>query len=277
MEPYDIRLLALDLDGTLTNSQKEISGKNKIALYQAEKQGVRVALASGRPALGIRRLADELWLSKRRGFIMAYNGGEIVDCETGKIIFRKTLKRELVPEICALGRELGLHLISYNDNEIISERPDGHYVQKEAFCCRTKICKAERLEEALEQDPVKFIAADEPDFLREVLPIFRERFGGDVNLFFSEPYFMEIVPKEIEKSFGLSRIAEYLGITKDQIMAMGDGYNDIPMMQYAGLSVAMKNGCRETREAADFVTVTNDEDGVAQAIEHFILGKEKHA
>ena len=95
MEESGIRLLALDLDGTLTNSQKEISGRNKTALYEAEKLGVRVALASGRPALGIRRLADELWLSQRGGFIMAYNGGEIIDCQSGKIIFRRTLPEAL--------------------------------------------------------------------------------------------------------------------------------------------------------------------------------------
>lgn len=271
MEESGIRLLALDLDGTLTNSQKEISGRNKTALYEAEKLGVRVALASGRPALGIRRLADELWLSQRGGFIMAYNGGEITDCQSGKIIFRRTLPEALVPKIAELGRELGMHLISYNDNEIVSERPEGEYVQKEAFCCRTKVRRVDRIEEALLQAPVKFISADEPDFLREVLPVFQERFGAEVNLFFSEPYFMEIVPREIEKAFGLAKIAEYLGIGREQIMAMGDGYNDVPMMRYAGLSVAMANGCEETKAAADHITCSNDEDGVAEAVKAYIL------
>lgn len=271
MDRPNIKLLALDLDGTLTNSKKEISEENKRALWEAIEKGVFLALASGRPALGIRHLAQELKLYEKGGFIMAYNGGEIMDCRTGEIIFRRTVPMRLVPEICALGRELKLHMVSYDDPYVLSEDPDGGYVKNELFCCRAEAKKVERLEDALSEEPVKFIAADDPEVLKKAFPIFKERFGEALNLFFSEPYFMELTPKGIEKGYGVSKIAEYLSITSKEVMAVGDSYNDLPMLKWAGLSVAMGNAVPEVREIADVQTLSNNEDGVAAAVRTYIF------
>ncbi|MDO4265561.1 MAG: Cof-type HAD-IIB family hydrolase [Eubacteriales bacterium] len=271
MSETNVKVLALDLDGTLTNSEKKISEGNRRALFAAMERGVQTALVSGRPCLGIRPLAEELELYERGGFILAYNGGEIIDCASRSIIFRETIPMRIVPKICETARELGMHLVSYDDTHIYSEHPEGEYVQKESFCCNADIIRADRLEEILSAEPVKFIAANDPALLKRALPVMQERFGEDLNIFFSEPYFMEITPKVIDKAYGLSRLAAYLGISRMNIMACGDGYNDIPMMNYAGVSVAMGNACEEVKQAARFVTATNDEDGVARAVERFIL------
>lgn len=268
---YDIKLLALDLDGTLTNSQKEISAGNHAALDQARARGTALVLASGRPQLGIRKLAAELQFQEKGGLILACNGGDIVDCKNGKTVFHQGIAMELVPKICEAGRELGLHLVNYDETHIYCERPDGEYVQRESFCCGTEILKAERLEDVIKEAPPKFIAADDPELLQKALPVFEERFGAWLNLGFSERYFMEITPKGVDKAYGLSRIADYLGITRENVMAMGDGFNDISMLQYAGLSVAMGNAFDEVKAAAMEVTATNDEDGVARAVEQYIL------
>ena len=272
MENRNIKLLAMDLDGTLTNSKKELSPGNHRALDAARERGVVLALASGRPQLGIRKLAEKLELAQKGGFILAYNGGEILDCGTGKIIFRHAIPMELVPKICEAGRELGLHLINYDQTHIYCERPDGTYVQRESFCCGTEVLKADRLEDVIREAPPKFIAADEPELLQHVRPILEERFGQWLDIGFSERYFMEITAKGVDKALGLSRIADYLGITRDEIMALGDGFNDISMLKYAGCSVAMGNAFDEVKAVAKDVTAGNDEDGVALAVEKYILG-----
>ena len=274
MNRKTIRVIALDLDGTLTNSEKKISTGNKQALFAAMERGVQIALVSGRPCLGIRPLAEELGLYERGGFILAYNGGEIIDCSNRSIIFRETIPMRIVPRICETARELGLHLVSYDETHIYSEHPEGEYVRKEAFCCGADILKVDRLEDILVTEPVKFISANDPALLRQALPVMKERFGEELNLFFSEPYFMEITPKAIDKAYGMSKLASYLGISRMNIMACGDGYNDLPMMNYAGVSVAMGNACEEVKEAARFITATNDEDGVALAVETYVLKEE---
>lgn len=266
--------MAMDLDGTLTNSKKELSPGNHAAIDAARAHGVMPVLASGRPLLGIRKLAEELELREKGGFIMACNGGEILDCGSGKTVFHHAIPMELVPKICDAGRELGLHLINYDETHIYCEQPDGKYVQREAFCCGIKVLKTERLEDIIRKAPPKFIAADDPELLQRVRPIMEERFGKWLDIGFSERYFMEITAKGVNKALGLSKIADYLGITQDNIMALGDGFNDISMLQYAGCSVAMGNAFDEVKAAAKYVTATNDEDGVAQAVKKYILEKE---
>ena len=274
MEKYNIKLLAMDLDGTLTNSKKELSPRNHAALNAAREHGTALVLASGRPLLGIRRLAGELRLREKGGFVMACNGGEIIDCGSGKTVFHHAIPMELVPKICEAGRELGLHLINYDEAHIYSEHPEGEYVQREAFCCGTKVLKTERLEDIIRKAPPKFIAADDPELLQRVLPVMKERFGTWLDIGFSERYFMEITAKGVDKALGLSKIADYLGIAPDNIMALGDGFNDISMLRYAGCSVAMGNAFDEVKAAAKHVTSTNDEDGVALAVKKYILEEE---
>ena len=99
----------------------------------------------------------------------------------------------------------------------------------------------------------------------------QEKFNGILNVFLSEPYFMEVTPLGIEKASALQTLLDYLGLTRDDLMAIGDGLNDIPMLKFAGLSIAMENAYEETKQYADDVTLSNDEDGVAAAVEKYIL------
>ena len=124
MEKKDIRVLALDLDGTLTNDQKVVTPATRAALDAAAAKGVTIVLASGRPTAGVMPLAKELGLDKKGGCILSYNGGAIIDCATGETLYRKQLDAKYVPQLCAFAREQGVVIITYNKQGVVTESPE---------------------------------------------------------------------------------------------------------------------------------------------------------
>lgn len=271
----DIKLLALDLDGTLTNSEKHVSQKNRDYIRRAQEKGIKVILASGRPVIGIKGVADELDLWTMGGYILAYNGGHIIDCKTGEDLVKRTIPMEYVHDICDVIHRFPVYPLCYNDIGVICENDTDRYVHKEGYNNSIPIIKVDSLEAQITEPVVKFMVVGDPEQLMHAHRYLRKKFEGKLNVFFSEPYFMEITPLGIEKASALARLSEILGTTAEQMMACGDGLNDIPMLEYAGLSVAMRNAYEETQKVADYITAgTNEEDGVAEAIQRFILGDE---
>lgn len=267
----EIKLLALDLDGTLTNSRKEVSEKNKEYIWRAQSKGVSIILASGRPVIGIKKVADELNLWNRGGYILAYNGGQIIDCTTREDLIKQTISPEYFHDICTIISKFQVFPLTYNDEGVICENDDNQYVRKEAYNNGIKVIKVDSLERACVNPVVKFMVVGEPSELNRAYEYLKTLFEGKLNVFFSEPYFMEITPMGIEKASALSKLSDMLGYTSENMMACGDGLNDIPMLQFAGLAVAMENAYDETKAYADYISLSNEEDGVADAIDKFIL------
>lgn len=267
------RVLALDLDGTLTNSNKEITPKTKEALFMAMGSGVKIILASGRPVIGITALAHELELKKRGGFIMAFNGGEIIDCKTGAVLRRLTIPMECIPDICSAARTVGCIPLTYTDKSIVAESGSDEYVLREKKCVNAEIKTVEDLSRFVTYETPKFLIVGPHEKLVPAENILKEKYADRLNIFYSESYFLEVCPKGVSKSDGLACLCEHLGISRESLMACGDGMNDMPMLDYAGFSVAMANSCAEVLSRADYVTLSNDEDGVAAAVKKFILEK----
>ena len=145
MEKKDIRVLALDLDGTLTNDQKVVTPATRAALDAAAAKGVTIVLASGRPTAGVMPLAKELGLDKKGGCILSYNGGAIIDCATGETLYRKQLDAKYVPQLCAFAREQGVVIITYNKQGVVTESPEDEWALKECFTCKLPMQKVEDL------------------------------------------------------------------------------------------------------------------------------------
>ena len=133
------KLLVLDLDGTLTNAKKEITPRNREALIRVQQQGVKLILASGRPTFGIAPLADELRMKEFGGFILSYNGGEIIDWSTGEIVYANVLPDEVIPRLYECATRNQLPILTYDRQYIITEYPDDVYVRKEAFLNKMQI------------------------------------------------------------------------------------------------------------------------------------------
>ena len=265
--PY--RAIALDLDGTLTNHAKVVTPKTREALLQAEAEGVVIILASGRPTYGIEPVAECLELDKRGGYILSYNGGNIVNAKTGEKLFAQFLPDEVIPILYRYAKEKNHALLGYAGNEIITEMPDDQYVKEESRINKMNIRKVENLFEALEPHPTKLLMTGDPADMLKAENELSEILGDRMDIFRSAPFFLELVPKGIDKAKSLLRLLAKINLTPADMIAFGDGYNDLSMLKLAGMGVAMQNAAPEVRAEADYITLSNEEDGVAAALEHF--------
>ena len=263
------RAIALDLDGTLTNSKKEVTPATREALLAAQENGAHIILASGRPTFGIEPVAECLKLNKQGGYILSYNGGNIVNAKTGEKLFSQFLPDEVIPELYAYAEENGHALLGYAGNEIITEMPDDQYVKEESRINKMNIRKVENLFEAMEPHPTKLLMTGDPTLMLKAEKELVEKLGDRMDIFRSAPFFLELVPKGIDKAKSLLRLLSKINLTPADMIAFGDGYNDLSMLKLAGMGVAMQNAAPEVRAEADYITLSNEEDGIAAALEHF--------
>lgn len=267
------KILVLDLDGTLTNKKKEITERTRDTLIRAQQAGVTIVLASGRPTYGIMPLAKELELDKYEGYILAYNGGQIIDCKTGELMYENVLDPEVYPYLYACAQENGFQILSYKDEYIVSENSDDQYVQHEAFLNRMPCKTVDSFLEEINFPVAKCLIVGDPEPLALLEPVMKKELDNKMNVFRSEPFFLELVPKGIDKARCLAVLLEELNLTPADMMACGDGFNDLSMIEFAGHGVAMANAQEVVRQAANYITLSNEEDGVAHAVEKFILNE----
>lgn len=271
MPMKDYRMIVLDLDGTLTNSKKQITPHTRETLIRAQQMGVKVVLASGRPTYGIVPIAEQLELAKYGGYILSFNGGEITDWRTREVIYANVLDPQVIPYMYRSAKEHGFAIVSYRDNFVITETPDDEYVQKEAILNVMQTLKVDDFLAAIDFPVPKCLIVGEAERLALLEKEMYERLKETNEVYRSEPYFLEMMPKGIDKARSLEVLLDKLGLSREQVIACGDGFNDLSMIKFAGLGVAMSNAQPIVREHADYVTLSNDEDGVAHVIEKFVL------
>ena len=248
------KMIVLDLDGTLTNRDKVITDKTRQALMEAQKRGKKVVLASGRPTYGVVPLAEELELGKYGGCILSFNGGIIMDCRTGEVLFQKKLPAEANRKIIGLAQEERVSsILTYQDGLIITDNEECPYVKIEAGINHLKVRQVGSMADYVDFSVPKFLMCDDGDYLALTEARVKAALGRDFSV------------------YRLSQLLKVLGIEREEMIACGDGYNDISMIQYAGLGVAMENAVLPVRKAADYVTLSNNDDGVAHVVEKFLL------
>ena len=271
----EIKVLALDLDGTLTNDQKIVTPRTRAALDAAIEKGVTLVLASGRPTAGITPLAKDLGLDKKGGCILSYNGGKIVDCATGETLVETTLDPAVVPELCAFAAAQDVAILTYNNEGIVCERDKDEWANKECFTTKLPMIHVDDLASYVDYPICKMLITLDPARRDEVCAAGKQQFAGHIDLYPSSPFFIEAVPLGVAKDGSLAALMERMGLTRDNLMACGDGLNDRSMIEYAGVGVAMQNAEEPVKAAADYVTAAdNNHDGVAEAVEKFILREE---
>lgn len=265
------KMIALDLDGTLTNSRKEISPRTKEALMKAQEQGVKLVLASGRPVYGIMPLAKELCLKENDGYILAYNGGKIIECRTGTVIFQNALTKERSRMVIRAAECAQTDVLSYDDEWIVTNNRFSPYAQEESRINCLELKQVEDMEAWVHGLIPKFILLGHPDDLAKKEPLVKRWLGDEFSIYRSAGFFLEVMPKGIDKARSLGQLLLQLRMKPEALIACGDGYNDLSMIDYAGLGVVMANGVDVLKEHADFVTDSNDEDGIARVVERFIF------
>ena len=268
------KMIVLDLDGTLTNNKKEITPRTKQALMQAQAAGVHVVLASGRPTYGIVPLAEELKLKDNGGYILAFNGGKIIDCTNNKVLFEQKLDEQLVPILFQEAKKAGMEILTYQGEGIAATNKDDKYVQHEAFINKMPVTQYDDFLNQLVYPINKCLIVGDPTPLHKLEIRLAKELEGKMDVYRSADFFLECVPLGIDKARALDRLISSLRISREEVIACGDGYNDLSMIRFAGLGVAMANAAKDIQSEADFVTLSNEEDGVAHVIEHFILSPE---
>lgn len=265
------KLIVLDLDGTLTNSQKKITPKTKAALMKAQKSGVRVVLASGRPTFGIEPVARELEIDKYGGFVLAFNGARIINWQTKEIIFQQVLPADKIPALYDESRKQKVAILSYNGNDIVTENPDDEFVGEEARINTMPVRGVDNFVAAITEPVTKCLMVAEGSYLAGVEKEVKAKFGKELSIYRSQPFFLEIMAPGIDKAKSLNRLLDHLHMTKNDMIACGDGYNDLSMIELAKLGVAMHNAQPEVKQKADFITLSNDNDGVAYVVNNFVF------
>ncbi len=267
----DYQMIVLDLDGTLTNRDKEVTERTRQALMEAQRRGKRVVLASGRPTYGVLPLAELLRLDQYGGYILSFNGGFIMDCSTREVIFQKFLPKEVNRQVIELVIKEQVDLLTYQDQYLITNHPESSYVQLESRVSHLMVRRPENLVDYVDFAVPKFLLAEDGRYLALVEGRVKAALGKQFSIYRSDPFFLEILPRGIDKAQCLEYLLDHIGMKREQMIACGDGYNDQSMIRFAGLGVAMANAVLPVRKAADYVTFSNDEDGVAHVVEKFLL------
>lgn len=268
------KLLVLDVDGTLLNEAKEISKRTLATLLKVQQMGVRIVLASGRPTYGLMPLAKRLELGNYDGFVISYNGGQIMKASNGELLFQRRINPEMLPYLEKKARKNDFAILTYNENEVVTNQPENEHVCREAALNGMVVVGEEEFSTAIDFAPCKcMLVSDDLDKLIDLETHWKKRLNGALDVFRSEDYYLEVVPCGIDKANSLGALLELLNINRDEVMAIGDGVCDVAMLQMAGLSVAMGNAIDSVKACADWITVSNEEDGVAVAVEKAILAE----
>lgn len=265
------KIIALDLDGTLKNSQNQITPKTKEALIECQKRGMIVVLASGRPTPGLRHEAKELELAKYGGILLSFNGARVYDIASDKVIFEKVIKKSEADEMYDRAKQFGLACMTYEGNAILTEDDNDKYVQVEKQINDMTIQHTDHFKEAFNHDVNKVLLTGEPDYLAQIEEEFKAPYENRLSIYRSSPFFIEIMAQNIDKAASLAKLCEALHLTKEEMIAFGDGFNDISMIQFAGCGVAMGNAQAPVKEAADLITLSNDEDGIYEVLKKLVL------
>lgn len=296
------KLLALDMDGTLLNENKEISKENIIAIKKAKQLGVKIVIASGRTIQGIEKYLEELDLLSEDNYCVVCSGAIVMNNTKEKIIQSDPLSYEEFTYVFELVKQLHITLNMYSDESILIHSSN-YYSRFDAIANNiplqimdfnsldknTLITKIMLINEDLsivEEMQALFpniileesgIIAKE-DYNKELfkdISKLPKRFLEKFNVSKVTPFNVEVMKKSSNKRSGLEKIAEQFKIKPCEIICIGDSGNDKQMIEYAGLGVAMGNAFQEIKEIADYVTLTNEENGVAHVIEKFILNNQK--
>ncbi|MDR0921092.1 MAG: sugar-phosphatase [Lactobacillales bacterium] len=268
-----IKLVAIDIDGTLITDTGEITQEVFQAIQEAKQQGVKIVITTGRPMPGVEKYLEELNLKDAGDYVITYNGGLVQETKTGKEFIRYTLTHDDYLEIDALARKLHVHLhTTTNDTIYTSNRDISPYTVHEAFLVNMPLAYRTQEEITEEFEIVKMMMIDEEEILTKVIHSIPDSFKEKFTTVRSAPYYFEILNKKASKGAALIALAEKLGIDISETMAIGDADNDLSMLEAAGTAVAMANATENVKAIADVHTTSNNDSGVAKAIWEVVLG-----
>lgn len=264
------KLIAMDLDGTLNSDEKKITPKTLAALVRAQEQGIRLALASARPSPGLYKERDILGLRQYGGILMSYNGGRIVDAASSEVLFETAMDLAQTRRVLRFLETLPVTPILDDGKQFYVTDRDGYKVDYECWNNGMVCSEVEDLADFLDFAPIKILMSVQPEALAGVQAQIAAFLPEELTVVQTAPFYLEVIPRRINKGQGILDVCGALGILPEEVIAFGDAENDIPMLRAAGLGVAMGNAQQAVKDAADYVTLSNNDDGIAAALENLL-------
>lgn len=266
-----IKMIAIDLDGTLLNSKKEITPRNREVLAQAKAAGVKVVLCTGRPLRAIRPYLEELNLKEPGDYAITFNGGLVQKNDTGEIMDKSAMTLAQVRELIQLGKDLQLPIDVVSDEVVYSIPTSPDHLSIYGSLNPLLDCRP-MAEDQLTEEMLfnKAVVAYPQEYLDQQIAKIPDAIRDEFEVIKTREVLLEFMPKGVTKAYGCELLAQHLGITREEIMAIGDEENDLPMIAYAGIGVAMANAVPDVKAAADVITGSNEEDGVAEIVAQYL-------
>ena len=264
------KMIVLDLDDTLLRDDQSISLRTKQSLLQAQEMGTKVVLASGRPTSGMQSIAEELRLADYGSYLLSFNGGKIINCQTKEVMFKSTLSIEDVNLLHKISQREGVFIHTYIGDEIITAQTNP-YSEIESKITGLPIRLVPDFIQGVTEPVVKVLLVADPEKLILAEKNIQKELADRFSIVRSKPYFLEFTKKGITKGESLHHLINAIGIMQEEVIAVGDSYNDLSMIEFAGLGVAMENASADIKEKANYVTDSNMNDGVAKVVEKFLL------
>lgn len=262
-------MIVLDLDDTLLNDHLVVSDDNIKALKEAHDAGLIITLCSGRVSQSIARIMKDIGLHTDTDYYISYNGVIINNGQDDRI-FYKPLEGQILQEFIELGRQYNVDIQLYKGDDVVVEK---YTPRTKAYENMSQI-KVKMVDDfKVYDDTIKVLYnGDNIEALEEMKTHIQEKYDDQVHVFFSKPTYLEVINKEANKGLALAYLADYLQIKQEEIIAVGDSMNDIYMIEYAGMGVAVRNAREEVKEIANYITKsTNHEHAVSEVIHKFVL------
>ena len=272
-----IKLIAIDMDGTLLNEKKHIEKAQKEAIHEAIEAGIKIVLCTGRPLYGILPFYKELGLQEldQEGYVILNNGCSVHKTKDWELIECSEITPDDMEHLYKFSEKYDINFTLVDEMHYfnIGRKPTKELIMDAQFVFSdiTDITLEEAKSGKYKIVKVMFLGDPEEmkKFQTEYEDTIKERYEGVL----SQSYVYEVLPKGYNKGTGLKNLAEKLGIKQKEVMAIGDGNNDVEMLEYANYGVAMGNASELAKNAAKYTTDTNENDGVAKAIRKYALNK----
>jgi len=264
------KMIVSDMDDTLLRDDFTISSATKEAIIKAQEQGIKFVLCTGRPTYATKKYAEELFLHKFGSYIISYNGAVITDMKTRKEIYKKVIPNKDLMKLSRMSNHINLDMHTYINDEIVTEN-DNKFTRIDKEITGMPIRVIESFDKEIKDDVVKVLMLQDPLFLKTIEKDLQNIYKDKFSITISKPYFLDFMPLGVNKGNSLGKLASLLKIEPEEIIAIGDSYNDKEMLSFVGMPVCVENAHEEIKKKAKFVTSSNNDDGVRKVIEELIF------
>lgn len=275
----EIKVIVTDLDGTLLNSNSQINPKTKETLLKLQRDGYHLVLASGRPTPSVVGIAKELEMDLYDSYILTFNGAHVMNFQSKEVIYQQPLSVESSKAILGhLESFEVVPMVCIDDTMYVEDVFAGmvehqgvmkNIIEFESRIGNYKLCEVNNLKDFVSQPLSKILITGNVDYLQANLEAFREPFATTNTITKSADFFVEFTDFGVDKARSLETILNKIGASMENVIAFGDGMNDLTLIQSAKIGVAMGNSSQTLKSHANYVTDSNDNDGIVLALEHF--------